>query len=100
MADNKFDLNKLKGNVGDLVGSLKSMINPAGGTPTMDPDDALGVKIAQIATLVKQMTDAQQAHVKNLAEMNKLLNTAFQDIEVLLNSVKKEKPVKPEKNIE
>ncbi len=91
MADNKFDLNKLKDSMGGLVGSVKSMINPGGNVPTVDPDDALGVKIAQIATLLKQMTDAQQEHVKQLAEANKLLNAVFQDIEVLRNQVKKEK---------
>lgn len=95
MADSKFDLNKLKDSMGGLVGSVKSMINPAGGTPNVNPDDALGVKIAQLTTLVKQLTDAQQEHVKHLAEVNKLLNAAFQDIEALRNSVKKEKAAAP-----
>ncbi len=89
MAD--FDLNKLKDNMGGIMGSIKSMINPSGGTPTVDPDDALGVKLAQITTLLQQMTNAQQEHVKHLAEANKLLNAVFHDIETLRNSVKKEK---------
>lgn len=89
MAD--FDLSKLKDNMGGIVGSIKSMMNPTGATSTVDPDDALGVKIVQITTLVKQMTDAQQAHVKNLSEVHKLLNAAFQDIEALRNSVKVQK---------
>lgn len=89
MAD--FDFNKLKDNVGGFVGSLKTMINPTGGTPNVDPDDALGVKIAQIGTMLKQMTDAQQEHVKNLSEVHKLLNAAFQDIDALRNSVKVQK---------
>jgi len=66
MSADKFDMNKLKESAGGLMGSLKSMINPAGSTPVVDPDDALGVKIAQITTLIKQMTDATQEHVKNL----------------------------------
>lgn len=91
MSDNKFDLNKLKDNVGGLVGSLKSMINPTGSTPNVDPDDALGLKIAKITTLIKQMSDAQQEHVKNLNQCNELLNGAFHDIEALRNSIKAEK---------
>lgn len=91
MADNKFDLNKLKDNVGGLVGSLKSMINPTGSTPNVDPDDALGLKIAKITTLIKQIADAQQEQVKNLNQCNELLNGAFHDIEALRNSIKAEK---------
>ena len=79
----KFDINKLKESAGDLMGSLKSMINPGASTPVVDPDDALGVKIAQITTLLKQMSDAQQEQVKNLNKTNELLNAAFQDIEAL-----------------
>ena len=86
MAD--FDFNKLKENVGGLVGNLKTMINPAGGTPNVDPDDALGVKIAQMTTLIKQIVDAQQDHIKDLKKLNELLNGAFQDIEALRNNVK------------
>jgi len=89
MAD--FDLSKLKDSMGGIVGNIKSMMNPTGGTPNVDPDDALGVKIAQIGTLVKQMTDAQQEHVKNLNKVHELLNAAFQDIEALRNSVKEKK---------
>lgn len=81
MADNKFDLNKLKESAGGIMGSLKSMINPAGATPNVSPDDALGLKIAQLTTLVKQLSDSQQEHVKNLHKVNELLNAVFQDIE-------------------
>lgn len=87
MSDNKFDLSKLKDNVGGLVGSLKSMISPAGGTPTVDPDDALGLKIAQVTAHLKQMVDAQQEHIKNLNKVNELLNGAFHDIQSLRDEV-------------
>lgn len=91
MADNKFDMNKLKDNVGGIMGSIKSMINPAGQTPNVDPDDALGMKIAQLTTLVKQLSDAQQEHAKNLAKVNELLNSAFLDIQKLRGDVKEKK---------
>lgn len=77
MADSKFDLNKLKDNVGGLVGSLKSMISPGGSIPTADPDDALGLKITQATTLLKQLND--------------VLNGAFHDMQALRDSVKKQK---------
>ncbi|MCX7121026.1 MAG: hypothetical protein NTZ67_04540 [Gammaproteobacteria bacterium] len=89
----KFDMNKLKESAGGLMGSLKSMINPGGSTPDVDPDDALGVKIAQIATLIKQMTNAQQEQVRNLEKTNELLNAAFKDIEILRAEKKAEKAV-------
>ncbi|OGT44164.1 MAG: hypothetical protein A3F13_06065 [Gammaproteobacteria bacterium RIFCSPHIGHO2_12_FULL_40_19] len=85
MAD--FDLSKLKGNVGGIMGSLKSMISPAGGTPNVDPDDALGLKVAQITTLTKQLIDAQQEHVKNLSKLNELLNGLFHDVQTLREEV-------------
>src|SRR3990167_9798245 len=85
MAD--FDLSKLKGNVGGIMGSLKSMISPAGGTPNVDPDDALGLKVAQLTTLIKQMTDVQQEQVKNLNKVNELLNGVFHDIQTLREEV-------------
>ena len=88
MTDSKFDLSKLKDSMGGVMGSIKSMINPAGSTPNVDPDDALGMKIAQITTLIKQMTDTQQEHIKNLNKVNELLNSAFQDIQTLRNDVK------------
>lgn len=87
-----FDLNKLKESAGDFMGSLKSMINPGGSTPNVDPDDALGVKIAQITTLLKQMSDAQEEHARNIIKVNELLKGAFQDIEALRAAKKAEKP--------
>jgi hypothetical protein len=91
MSDSKFDLSKLKDNVGDIVGSLKSMINPTGVAANVDPDDALGLKIVKLTTMVKQLSDAQQEQVKKLNECSALLNGVFQDIEILRNSVKAQK---------
>lgn len=91
------DMTKLKENMGGLVDSLKTMIDPAGKVPNVNPNDALGMKIAQIATLVKQMSDAQQEHVKSLSKLNELLNAAFQDIEALRNQSKTSDSVTGEK---
>lgn len=98
MAD--FDLNKLKNNVGGLVGSIKSMISPAAGTPQVDADDALGLKIAQLTTLVKQLTDAQHEHVRNLERVNEMLNGIFHDIGTLRAETKVAKEAVPEKPVE
>ena len=71
------------------------MINPSAGVPNVDPDDALGMKIAQLTTLVKQLMDVQQEHVKGLAKVNELLNAAFQDIQTLRGDVKNKKVTPP-----
>lgn len=81
----KSDLDKLKGklDIGGLVNSVKSMINPASGVPDVDPDDDLGIKIARICAMIKDMSEAQQEHVKNLNKLNELLNAAFADIKLV-----------------
>ncbi len=93
MTDSKFDFSKLKDKAGGLMGSFKSMINPAGGTPAVDPSDALGLKIAEMTTLIKQLADTQQEHVKQLHKLNELMNAVFHDVEVLRNQAKTAKPV-------
>ena len=96
MTDNKFDFSKLKDKAGGLMGSFKSMINPAGGTPVVDPSDALGLKIAEITTLIKKLSDAQQEHAKQLHTLNELMNAVFQDVEALRNQAKATKTVASE----
>lgn len=82
------DLSKFKKfDVSGIVGDIKSMINPGGGTPNVDPDDDLGLKIAEITTLLTQMSDAQAEHVKNLQKVNQLLNIVFEDIKKLRDEV-------------
>ncbi|OGT51811.1 MAG: hypothetical protein A3E84_05430 [Gammaproteobacteria bacterium RIFCSPHIGHO2_12_FULL_42_13] len=85
MVENKFDFAKLKEKA---MGSIKSMMSPAGGTPSVNPNDALGLKIAEITTLVKKLSDEQQEHVRQLHQLNELVNGAFQDIEALRNQQK------------
>lgn len=86
----KPDLTNLKNklNIGGIVDSLKTMINPAGGVPEVDPDDDLGLKIAEISTLLKEMVEAQRGYVDNLNKVNALLNAAFRDIEKLRADIK------------
>lgn len=82
------DLSKFKKfDVSGIVGDIKSMINPGGGTPEVDPDDDLGLKIAEITTLLTQMAETQAEHVKHLQKINQLLNIAFQDIKKLRDEV-------------
>ncbi len=96
MADNLNDL-KNKLNIGGIMDSLKTMINPAGGVPEVDPDDDLGLKIVEISTLLKEMTNHEIEHAKNLKKVNELLNIAFQDIEKLRADIK---PVRDAKKAE
>ena len=73
---NKLDL-------GGIVDSLKQVINPAGGTPDVDPNDALGVKLASISVKVQELMQAQTEVTKGLAEVNQLLNGIYADIEAI-----------------
>ena len=84
------DINDLKNklNIGGIMDSLKTMINPSSGVPEVDPDDDLGLKIVEISTLLKEMTEAQDAQTKNIKKVNELLNIAFQDIEKLRADIK------------
>jgi len=95
MAD-KPDLTNLKNklNVNSIMDSLKSMINPSAGVPEVDPDDDLGLKVVEISTLLKEMTNAQEEQAKNLKKVNELLNVAFKDIEQLRADIK---PIREEK---
>lgn len=66
-----------------IINSVKSMISPEGNIPNVNPDDAIGMKIAQLSTLVQQLANAQAEQVKELTQINKLLNGLFKDIEAL-----------------
>lgn len=74
-----------------IITGIKSMISPEANTPQVNPDDAIGVKIAELSTLVQQLASAQAEQVKELTQVNKLLNSLFNDIEAL----RKEKVSEP-----
>ena len=76
------DLTK-KIDIGGIFDNIKSMVNPGGDTPDVDPNDALGIKIAQISVKIQDLVSAQAEHTKSLSEINKLLNAAFKDLEAL-----------------
>jgi len=83
----KFDLDK-------ILGGIKSMINPEGATPDVDPDDALGMKIAQLSALFQEMSKAQLQLAQDFTKANDTLNGLFKDLEALRESMAspKEKP--------
>ena len=95
----KPDLNKLKNkfDFNSILDNLKAMINPAGGTPEVDPEDALGVKIAQASVLLKEMVQHEHEHVKNMNELNNLLNGIYADVEALRNQPSAEQAAESEK---
>lgn len=85
------DLNK-KFDFQGIINSIKSLINPEGNTPAADPDDAIGMKLAELSVLVQQLASAQAEQVKELGQVNKLLNELFKDIEAI-----RKKPVETDK---
>ena len=77
-AINKFD-------VTGIINNIKSMINPEGNTPKPSPDDAIGIKIAELSLAVQELATAHVEQAKEFNKINKLLNELFKDIEVLRN---------------
>lgn len=72
----KFDLN-------NIVGSIKSLINPTSGTPEVDPNDAIGLKIAQISVIAQQLSKVSEEQSKEFSKLNQILNGLYGDIERL-----------------
>lgn len=81
----KSDLSDLmkKFDIGGVIDNIKTMVNPAGGTPDVDPSDDLGLKVAEISTLLQEMAKVNQQQTKDLQKANQLLNALFKDVEVL-----------------
>jgi len=75
----KFDLDK-------ILGGIKSMINPEGESPEVDPNDALGLKIAQLSALFQEMAKSHAELAKEFAKANEILNGLFKDIESIRGS--------------
>ena len=72
----KFDIDK-------ILGGIKSMINPEGASPDVDPDDALGLKIAQLSALFQEMAKSHADLAKEFAKANEILNGLFKDLEAV-----------------
>ncbi len=79
----KFDLNS-------LVGGIKSLLNPEEESPNVDPNDAIGVKIAQLSMMAQQMSKVLEQQARDFAIMNQLFNDLYKDLEALRNEAKKE----------
>lgn len=84
------DLTK-KIDINSIVKGVKSMINPTALTPDVDADDALGVKLAQISTLVQSIANIQAQQTKEFAKINKLVNELYADIEAIRNPAEETK---------
>lgn len=82
MADKGFD-------IGGLVNNLKSIVNPAGGTPDADPNDVLGVQLSDLSKLVQGLKAKHDAYSKemsqDLAKINQLFNGAYKSLEGIRN---------------
>ena len=89
----KFDIEK-------IVGGIKSMMNPEGSVPDVDPDDALGMKVAQLGALFQEMAKAHSEMAKDCKKADAILSSLFKDIEALRNTKKKpaKKSTKSPKN--
>ena len=79
-----------------ILNNIKSMISLEGATPNPNPDDAIGMKIAELSVLTQRLIKAHEKQAKELTKMNLLLNDLFKDIETLRNLPESEKEVQIE----
>ncbi len=79
----KFDLNS-------IVGGIKSLLNPEEESPNVDPNDAIGVKIAQLSLMAQQLSKMLEQQSKDFVIMNQLLNDLYKDLEALRSAAKTE----------
>ena len=91
----KFDLDK-------ILGGLKSMINPESAIPEVDPDDAVGMKIAQLSAIFQEMAKTHADLAKEFSSANDILNSLYKDIEKIRasKSTKKSKAKTTSKDTE
>ncbi|QTS84095.1 hypothetical protein [Coxiella endosymbiont of Amblyomma nuttalli] len=82
----------------NILNNIKSMISPEEMIPNPNPDDAIGIKIAELSVLTQQLTKVHEEQVKELTKMNRLLSELMRDVETLRNSLKPEQGTKEEKN--
>ncbi|MFV9989152.1 MAG: hypothetical protein AB8V57_02515 [Coxiella endosymbiont of Dermacentor nuttalli] len=74
----KFDLH-------NILNNIKSMISSEGNTPDVNPDDAIGMKVAGLSLLTQQLAKTYAEQSKEFHKVNRLLNELFKDIEALRN---------------
>lgn len=78
----KFDLSKLTESLDldNLVSNVKSMMNPAGGTPHPKEGDALGQHIAEASLLAQELAEGHVELAKKLKVLNGHLNAIFTEL--------------------
>jgi len=76
------DLTK-KFDIGGVVNNIKSLVNPGGDIPDVDPNDALGLHIAKISLDIQELIESQKEHTDSLVEISRELNSAFKALEAV-----------------
>lgn len=72
-----------KMNLQGVLDNIKSLVNPAGETPSPSPDDAVGNKVAELSVLIQELAATNAEQAKKLAKVNRLFNALYKDIELL-----------------
>lgn len=76
------DLTK-KIDIGGIVKSLKTMINPEGALADVDPSDAMGMKIKQITAMMRDIAQRQAQQADDFTKVHNLMISLFEDLEAL-----------------
>lgn len=64
-----------------LITNIKTMINPTANTPDPDPENAMGIKLAELSVMVQQLQANYIEQGRQLAKVNKLFNEVYQELE-------------------
>ncbi|MBW5802911.1 hypothetical protein FIV31_06035 [Coxiella endosymbiont of Ornithodoros amblus] len=79
-----------------VLDNIKSMISPESNTPSPDPSDAIGMKIAELSVIAQQLTKSHEEQAKELSNVNRLLSDLFKDLEAFRNPPENKKTEKQE----
>ena len=79
-----------------ILNNIKLMISPEGVAINPDPDDAIGMKVAELNVLTQRLIKVHEEQAEELAKINLLLSGLFRDIETLRNPLESEKDVRIE----
>lgn len=85
MAKNPLSDFTKKLDLGGIVKNVKTMINPMSQTPDVDIDDPLGVKMAQISTLLQKSVLLHGEQTKLLEQTNTMVNELYEALEAIRN---------------
>ena len=57
-----------------IVGNIKTILNPEGQTPDVDPEDEIGMQLVELSTVAQELHDLAKDQAEKFTELNSLIN--------------------------